>query len=141
MCVIYQALSMSRVAVNAPTLRCYRGIVVTWNAFFAHTRNPWFCCSDGPGFFDFTQVRDFPPLWNTSKHQRWPLLPHKRPKLLPDGFSLIRLSFVTLTPLLFFDRATTIRHSKSLQPLSATPNGFWSILEDFLATAPCLIPL
>lgn len=35
---------------------------VTVEHLFAHIRTSRFCCSDGPGTLNFTQVRDFPPL-------------------------------------------------------------------------------
>ena len=50
--------NLSGVAVFAPTLRCYGGIVVVSLTFVPLV----FVCSDGPGALDFTQVRDFPPL-------------------------------------------------------------------------------
>jgi len=34
------------------------------------------------------------------------------------------------------DRATTLRLSKSIQPLSATPNRLWSRVYGFLASVP-----
>jgi len=91
MCNLSDAIDVTRGCV------CALFTLLLWclGTLFTHFCAFCFCCSDGPGLFDFTQVSYFPPTEVTQREQ----CPSdsQAPRLPPDTCGLICLPFAVPT--------------------------------------------